>query len=277
LTGTILQGSNARKENFMAIAIGTADSLTAHAVCAAAGVRDGFRTAQFYVRDMSNADGLSGEQAHQVTSLSKVVAVSARLVDWILNKAADLSVRLLVPHWRDLPSPFAPGMSNEVVSAIRQNRLVLTSLFTAYFFRAARHILEQSTETPNLILEHRVDAARRLMAAEDMPLDKTDAADLLGKALLYLVEADAVARVGRVKPKFKLLESHDPNIAVMATACLALLLAEDGKPIESVNEDQFFLIAGALLAPRLDELTRAIKARDVAALANELRALHALY
>ena len=30
--------------------------LAAHAVCAAAGVRDGLRATQFYVRDLSNAD-----------------------------------------------------------------------------------------------------------------------------------------------------------------------------------------------------------------------------
>lgn len=258
----------------MAIAIGTADSLTAHAVCAAAGVRDGLRTAQFYMRDLSHADGAA---PHTVTSLSRFVAMSARLADWLLDKAADWSVRLLVPKWRDLPSPFAPGMSGEVVTAIRQNRLVLTSLFTAYFFRAARHILEQSTETPNLILEHRIDAARRLMAQESHEPASGDAAELLGKALLYLVEADAVVRVGRVKGSHQLLKNHDPNIAVMATACLALLLAEDGKPIESVDEREFFMIAGALLAPRIDVLVEAIAARDVAKLARELRAVQELY
>jgi hypothetical protein len=259
----------------MALAIGTTDSLTAHAVCAAAGVRDGLRTAQFYVRDMRNADG-EGEK-HQVTLLSRAVAISARFVDWIFNTGADLSVRFLVPKWRDLPSPFSPGMSNEVVSAIRQNRLVLTSLFTAYFFRAARHILEQCTETPNLILEHRVDAARRLLAAEVGAGNNSDAATLLGNALLHLVEADAIARVGRVKDGYKLLEGRDPNISVMATACLALLMAEDGQPIASVDEDEFFMIAGALLAPRLDAMAQAVKARDVATLAQELRAVHALY
>jgi hypothetical protein len=258
----------------MAIAITTADSLTAHAVCAAAGVRDGLRTAQFYLRDMSSADGASPQS---VTALSRAVAMTARFADWVLNKAADWSVRLLVPKWRDLPSPFAPGMSGEVVTAIRQNRLVLTSVFTAYFFRAARHILEQCTETPNLILEHRVDAARRLMASEQMGGASEDASAMLGRALLHLVEADAVVRVGKVKPNYKLLQGHDPNIAVMATACLALLLADEGKPIESVDEDEFFLIAGALLTPRLDAMAAAIKARDVEALAQELSAVRALY
>lgn len=258
----------------MAIAIGTADSLTAHAVCAAAGVRDGLRTAQFYMRDLSSADGAA---PHSVTALSRIVGNVARFADWFLDKAADWSVRLFVPQWRDLPSPFSPGMSSEVVTAIRQNRLVLTSLFTAYFFRAARHILEQCTETPNLILEHRIDAARRLMASEAETVAQSDAEALLGKALLYLVEADAIVRVGQVKAKYSLLQGRDPNIAVMATACLALLLAEDGKPIDSVDEDEFFLIAGALLAPRLDAMVDAIAARDIGALARVLRAVQELY
>lgn len=258
----------------MALAIASADSLTAHAVCAAAGVRDGLRTAQFYMRDLSTADGAA---PHSVTALSKLVAMTARCADWVLNTAANWSVRLLVPKWRDLPSPFAPGMSGEVVTAIRQNRLVLTSLFTAYFFRAARHILEQCTTSPNLILEHRIDAARRLMATEQAGSDAQDAATLLGKALLFLVEADAIVRVGHVKPSYALLKGHDPNIAVMATACLALLLAEEGKPVDSVDEDGFFLIAGALLAPRLDAMAQAIAKRDVAALADDLRAVRALY
>jgi hypothetical protein len=258
----------------MAIAITAADSLTAHAVCAAAGVRDSLRTAQFYLRDMSHADGASPQS---VTALSKAVGMTARFADWLLNRAADISIGLLVPKWRELPSPFAPGMSGEVVTAIRQNRLVLTSLFTAYFFRAARHILEQCTETPNLILEHRIDAARRLMASEQTKANNGDAATQLGRALLNLVEADAVVRVGKVKSNYKMLKGHDPNVAVMATACLALLLANEGKPIDSVDEDEFFMIAGALLTPRLDAMSAAVKTRDVAALTRELSAVRALY
>jgi hypothetical protein len=37
----------------MKIEFQTANTLAAHAVCVAAGTRDGLRTAQFYVRDMS--------------------------------------------------------------------------------------------------------------------------------------------------------------------------------------------------------------------------------
>ena len=42
----------------MSIAFKTADSFSAHAWCMAAGIRDALRTAQYYVRDMANADGV---------------------------------------------------------------------------------------------------------------------------------------------------------------------------------------------------------------------------
>lgn len=260
----------------MTIALKSADSITAHAVCMAAGIRDGLRTAQFYVRDMTHADGSLNDPTRAPTLLSRVVAGTARLADWLLSKAADISVRLLVPKWRNLPSPFAPGMRGEVMQAIRQNRLVMTSQFTAYFFRAAKHILEHATNTPYLVLEHRIDAARRLMAdsSEKTSAEPTSA---LGNALLYLVEADAVARMGVVKEGFAFLKTADANLAVMATACLALLLAEEGKPIASLDEDEFFAIAGALLAPRLPAMAEAVKARDVSALARELSVVRELY
>jgi hypothetical protein len=260
----------------MTIALRSATTFTAHAVCAAAGVRDGLRTAQFYVRDMANADGLQTASAHTPTFLSRFVGMWARGLDWFLSRAADVSVRLFVPKWRELPSPFAPGMRAEVMEAIRQNRLVRTSLFTAYFFRASRHILERCTEAPHLILEHRIDAARRTMAEQPVSGNLSDEATL-ANALLYLVEADAVARLGAAKPGYAFMRQADANIAVMATACLALLLAEDGKPIESLDENEFFAIAGALIAARLPAMAEAIAKRDVNALAAQLLAVKNLY
>jgi hypothetical protein len=260
----------------MTIALKSADSLTAHVVCMAAGVRDSLRTAQFYVRDLSNADGHAHLKVKQTTFLSRVVATFARGTDWLLSRAADVSVRLFVPQWRDLPSPFAPGMRGEVIEAIRQNRLVLTSLFTAYFFRAAKHILTSGTDGPFLVLEHRIDAARRLMA-DNPSTPQEDPTTVLARALLHLVEADTIARSGRVKSQFAFLKGDDPNLAVMAAACVALLIAEDGKPIESLNEDEFFAIAGALLAPRLPDMETALRQRDVQALAHALKAVSDLY
>jgi hypothetical protein len=239
----------------MTIALRSADTITAHAVCAAAGVRDGLRTATF---------------------LSTAVGRWARAMDWLFSRAADISVRLFVPNWRDLPSPFAPGMRGEVLEAIRQNRLVLTSLFTAYFFRAAKHILATGTQGPFLVLEHRVDAARRLMAA-DPAMTSAEPTEMLAKALLHLVEADAVARAGASEAQFGFLESGDVNLGVMAAACVALLIAEEGKPLASLNEDEFFAIAGALLAPRLPDMAKAVEKRDTQALAQALKSVRDLY
>jgi hypothetical protein len=260
----------------MTIAIRSADSLVAHAVCMAAGIRDGLRTAQYYVRDLSRADGAANHHTAQPTALSRAVAMWARAMDRLFDLGADLSVRLFVPKWRELPSPFAPGMRGEVLEAIRQNRLVMTSLFTAYFFRAAKHILAHCTNAPYLVLEHRVDAARRLMAETNVPAG-ADQSTVVAKALLNLVEADAIARAGEAKSQFAFLRGTDVNLAVMATACVALMIAEEGKPIESLNEDSFFAIAGALLAPRLAEMSEAVARRDVAALAKSLSAVSDLY
>jgi hypothetical protein len=257
----------------MTIAIRSADSLTAHAVCMAAGIRDSLRTAQFYVRDLSRADA---EAAQSPTFLSRVVGRSARLLDRLLSRGADVSIRLLVPKWRDLPSPFAPGMRGEVLEAIRQNRLVLTSGFTVYFFRAAKHILQNGTDGPFLVLEHRIDAARRLMA-EQARSEPQDPNLVLAQAMLHLVEADPIARSGRVKAQFGFLQGADANLGVIAAACVALLIAEDGKPIESLDENEFFAIAGALLAPRLPDMRRAVLQRDVVGLAVALQAVGELY
>ncbi len=249
------------------------DSLVDHAVCMAAGLRDGLRTAQFYVRDMSGADnaGLATP-----TALSRMVGGLARFADGLLSRAADLSIRLFLPQWRNLPSPFAPHMVEEVTKAIGENRLAMTSLFTAYFFRAARHILERCAEPPFLVLEHRVDAARRHLAERPTPT-AADRVTVLGGVLLALVECRAIARTGKARGNFAYLDGSDPNLTVMATACLALLLAEDGKPIETLDEDEFFTIAGALLAPRLPAMALAVKSRDAKALAAELEKVRSLY
>jgi hypothetical protein len=239
----------------------------------AAGFRDSLRTAQFYVRDLSRADG---DITHSTTFLSRFVGRSARLVDGLLSKAADISVRLFVPQWRDLPSPFAPGMRGEVLEAIRQNRLVLTSAFTVYFFRAAKHILEHGTEGPFLVLEHRIDAARRVMAEAEIQTEE-DPTTLLARAMLHLIEADPIARCGKPRAQFGFLGSGDVNLGVMAAACVALLIAEDGKPIESLDENEFFAIAGALLSPRLLDMQRAVELRDVEGLGKSLKAVGELY
>lgn len=248
------------------------DSLVDHAVCMAAGLRDGLRTAQFYVRDMSRADSVG---LATPTSLSRMVGGLARFVDGLLSRAADISIRLFLPQWRNLPSPFAPHMVEAVTKAIGENRLAMTSLFTAYFFRAARHIIERCAEPPFLVLEHRVDAARRHLA--ERPMQSAGRVNAMGEIMLALVECRAIARIGKARSTYAYLDGPDPNLTVMATACLALLLAEDGKPVEILDEDEFFAIAGALLAPRLPAMALAVKSRDVAALAAALEKVRALY
>ena len=133
----------------------------AHAVCAAAGVRDGLRATQFYVRDLSNADHLAQGAPERAPFLSRLVARGARVIDRLMSWGANVSIALFLPSWRKLPSPFTPGIMHEVARGIREDSLVHNPTFNAYFFRAAIHIAGRYSAPPYLILEHRVDAARR--------------------------------------------------------------------------------------------------------------------
>lgn len=252
------------------------NSMVTHAACMAAGVRDALRTAQFYARDMAKADGHSSDMPRDSTFLSRAVAKVARGVDKCLSRAGDISVKLLRPQWRKLPSPFEPSMRAEVIRTIRLNQFSYTSQFTAYFFRAARHMLERGAEAPHLVLEHRIESARRALETEPVLGDMTEA-DSLAHVLLRLVLAAPIARCGPPRSRYEFLQQADPNIAVMATACLALLLAEEGKPLAETDDDEFLEISGALLAPHFGELTKAIEARDVAALARILESVKGLY
>ncbi len=259
----------------MKIEFQTANTLAAHAVCVAAGTRDGLRTAQFYVRDMSRAD--SGNGRRNVAFLSGLVARLARLADRFMTWSANLAIALFLPGWRKLPSPFAPGMMNEVADAIRKNSLVHNPLFNAYFFRAAIHIIKRYSEPPFLLLEHRVDAARRQLATgEESALPVTET-DFLARTLLALVEAAPVARVGKAQGPVRLFEENEPNIAVFTIACVTLLFAEEGKPIAIQDEDEFFTIVGALILPRLKDISTLIANRDVAGLSRELADIKAMY
>ena len=244
-----------------------------HAVCMAASLRDILRAAQFYTRDMSHIDGKNHAERHEPTILSSVVARLARLADGFMTWSTDTAIKVLLPSWRKLPSPFAPGMLHEVANAIAENSLVHNPLFNAYFFRAAIHITERFSERPYLILEHRVDAARRQMAAR--PPDPE--ADFLAHILIALVESAPVARVGKSKGSLRLLDDIEPNVAIYAIACVTLLFAEEGKPIAIHDEDEFFAIVGALILPRLKDMTALIEKRDVVGLSKELVDIKAMY
>jgi len=261
----------------MTIAFRSADTIAAHAVCAAAGFRDGLRAAQFYVRDLSHADGGRVRERRNVTLLSSAVARLARLADRLMTSGANAAIALLLPSWRKLPSPFTLGMMNEVAEAVRRNSLLHNPLFNAYFFRATIHIIEYYSEPPYLVLEHRIDAARRLLAQSESIARGDTEIGFLARVLLALTDTAPVAKVGRPRGAHRLFEEIDPNIAIAATACVALLLAGQGVPAKNFDEDGFFAITGALILPRLKTVAALIATRDETGLARELAQIKAMY
>lgn len=247
----------------------------AHAVCAAAGIRDGLRAAQFYIRDLSNADRFAADAPDRVPFLSRVVAQGARVVDGFMNQGANLAIRLFLPRWRALPSPFTPGLMHAVAQGVRENSLVHNPLFNAYFFRAAIHIAGRYSAPPHLILEHRVDAARRVLAARGT--DGASEAQLMARILIALVEQGPVARIGKIAGQNRFFGAVEPNVAVMAIACVALMFAEEGRPAEAIDEDEFFPVTGALIGPSLPAIAELVEARDEPRLAAELARIKAMY
>jgi hypothetical protein len=250
--------------------------LTTHVACMAAGMRDGLRTARYYARDLSRADASGSPLPRQVTLLSRAVAAVARGVDAGLSRGGDLSVKIVQPQWRALPSPFEQAVRRDVILSIQQQQFAFTTKFTAYFFRSAGLILERWAEGPNLVLEHRIEAARRalqgLLPDKDAPTEGR-----IAQVLQHLVQAAPVARTGAAKPHGEILKGTDANVAVMATACLALLLAEQGRPLSDLDEGAFLEISGALLKPRLPALTAALEGQNLEETARILRSVVALY
>ncbi len=259
----------------MTTASRTAGGFAAHAVCAAAGVRDGLRAAQFYVRDLSNADHYAGGEQGKVPFLSRAVGQLARLADRFMSWSANVAIAVLLPGWRKLPSPFTPGLMHEVARGIRENSLVHNPLFNAYFFRAAIHIVERYSAPPYLILEHRIDAARRGLAA--MPETAAGETEFLARILIALAEQGPIARIGPIAGHNRFFALADPNIAVNAIACVALLFAEDGKPTEAINEEKFFAVTGALIGQRLNAIAGLVARADVPGLAKELADIKSAY
>lgn len=259
----------------MTTASRTAGGFAAHAVCAAAGVRDGLRAAQFYVRDLSNADHYARGGQDRAPFLSRAVGQLARLADRFMSWSANVAIAMLLPGWRKLPSPFTPGLMHEVARGIRENSLVHNPLFNAYFFRAAIHIVERYSAPPYLILEHRIDAARRGLAA--MPDTVASETEFLARILIALAEQGPIARIGPVASHNRFFGLADPNVAVSAIACMALLFAEDGKPTEALNEDKFFAVTGALIGQRLNAIASLVASADAAGLARELAEIKSMY
>ena len=167
-------------------------------------------------------------------------------------------------------------MLSAVAEAIRADSLLHNPVFNAYFFRAAKHITAHYADPPNLVLEHRVDAARRLLAREGAGVGLADAA-FMARLLLALVEAKPVARIGRLKRNHGLLRDIDPNIPVFAVSVLALLFAEDGKPLAMHDESEFFFVIGALVEPRLPELKAGLETRNTGEIEGVIRSIQSLY
>jgi hypothetical protein len=245
-------------------------TLLNHAGCMAAGTRDGWRTALYYMRDLVRADN-----GTEPALLSRIVGKAARLVERSMTGAATVAVRLFLPNWRALPSPFSPGLLNDMAQGVRDTTIVRNPRFNAYFFRALIKIAERFYESPVLVLEHRVDATRR--ALSDKELQAGSITRTMAHVLIHLVDQRPVARVGAPHSTLPLFQNVDPNAAIAAISCVALLLAEDGDPGVPLNEDEFFGVTAALMGPQLAGLTKAIEDRDVEGLARRLEALRALY
>jgi hypothetical protein len=148
-------------------------------------------------------------------------------------------------------------------------------LFNAYFFRAAHHILARWATPPFLVLEHRIDAARRSLAEDNAP--GRDNLDFLAGTLIALVEAGPIARIGKPQGGDMLFQGQEPNHTVFSVAVLALLFAGEGSPGVAMDEDEFFAVTAALVAPRLASLEKAIAAADRKRVARELADILSLY
>ncbi len=267
------------------------DTFASHAVCVAAGARDSVRTAQFFLRVLSGAEywgrpreaarHSSGDLAPPTSNggffLAALVSRLARIADRLTTWSVNLSIALFAPEWRKLPSPFTHGIMSEVARAIRADSFLVNPLFNAYFYRAAIHILRRYRTPPFLVLEHRVDAARRSLLAEIGAGLNGSEPDFLAHAIIALADLAPVARAGKPRGGSEIAKSAEQNVAVYAIACVALLFAEQGKPAEELDEDQFFAVVGALISPRLPAITALVARRDIEGLAKELAEIQTMY
>jgi hypothetical protein len=262
-------------------------SLGSHAASVAANARDGLRAAHYFVQELATADDPTAQgsrskraawllPADAPTSLiTGFIAQNARIADKVMNWSGDAATALLAPDWRQLPSPFNRNMMREIATAITSRSFTASTLFDAYFYRAAVHILQRYGKPPFLVLENRIDTARRALAAAEPP-DVSDAA-LMARALIALVRAAPIAEAGVIEPKSVLARTQDPTVSIFAVAGVALLFGDQGKPTDEIDEDKFFAIVGALISPRLPAIEHLIVRDDVKRLEAELAAIKALY
>lgn len=263
-------------------------SLGSHAVSVAANARDGLRTARYFVQELATADDPTGQGGSQrkkptwllpadapTSLITGFIAQNARIADKVMNWSSDAAAALLAPDWRVLPSPFNRNMMREIAAAITSQSFTANTLFNAYFYRASVHILQRYGKPPFLVLENRIDAARRALAAVEQP-DASDVA-FMARALIALVRAAPIAEAGVIGPKSVLAKTKDPNVSVAAVAGVALLFGDQGKPTDEIDEDAFFSIVGALIAPRLAGIEQLIVRDDIRKLEAELASIKAMY
>jgi hypothetical protein len=86
-----------------------------------------------------------------------------------------------------------------------------------------------------------------------------------------------VARIGPLLGRNRHFAEAEPNVAVLAIACVALMLAGEGKPPAAIGEDEFFQVTGALIGPRLSTIAGLIARRDETGLARELDSIKSMY
>ena len=55
------------------------------------------------------------------------------------------------------------------------------------------------------------------------------------------------------------------------------MFAEEGKPTEVIDEDEFFSVTGALIGSRLTAIAELVTAKDEAGLARELADIKSMY
>jgi hypothetical protein len=261
-------------------------SLGSHAVSVAANARDGLRTAHYFVQDLATADDpvAPGALSRRAASLlpadapasliTGFIAQHARIADKVLNWSSDAAA-LLAPDRRIVPSPFSCNLMREIAATAGGQSFTANALFNAYFYQATVQILDRYGRPPFLVLENRIDAARRAVAAVERP-GASDVA-FVSRALIALVRAAPIVEAGAIDPKKALAKTRDPNVAVAAIAGAALLLGAQGKPAPQTDENQFFAIVGALIAPRLPAIERIIRSDDVRKLEAELAAIQGLY
>ena len=254
--------------------IANLDHFSTHAICVASSLRDSMRTAHYYVRDLHGRSGQTGGVASASINPIKSVKSSARALDIALTRGGNAVISLLAPNWRRLPSPFAPETTDEVLNAIRESRLFHSQMFNIYFFRSCKVLLSHWADPPNLVLENRIDIARRRLA--EMPASDSQTT-LMASVLVCLMEAEPIAKHGALKSETSQFSSKDIGLAVCASSCLALLLAQRGSVAGSIDDKGFLSIVGALIAPRLNAIDRAWRARDLDQLTLEFGAVCELY